>query len=71
MVDPSLTPKPLFLILNLGPDQYNNEINKNEIFGWEMIETAPKLKMSYPSKEHLYPGSLEFEMHFPTAKKKV
>lgn len=36
-----------------------------------MIDTAPKLKMSYPLEEHVYPGSLEFEMPFPTAKKKM
>lgn len=64
------TPKPLFLILSLGSDLCNNGTNKNETFGGEMIESASKLKMSYAPEEHLYVGGLEFEMHFPTEKKK-
>lgn len=36
-----------------------------------MIESAPKLKMSYAAGEHLYIECLEFEMRFPMGKKKV
>lgn len=36
-----------------------------------MIETAPKLKMSYAPDVHLYIGGLGFEMHFPMEKKSL
>lgn len=35
-----------------------------------MIESAPKLKMSYAAGEHLYIECLEFEMRFPMGKKR-
>lgn len=48
-----------------------NGINKDETFGGETIETAPKLKMSYAPEVYLYIGGLGFEMPFPMKKKKV
>lgn len=33
-----------------------------------MIETAPKLKMSYAPEKHLYIDHLKFKMHFPMEK---
>lgn len=47
-----------------------NRINKDETFGGETIETAPKLKMSYAPEVYLYIGGLGFEMPFPMKKKK-